>query len=1455
MSTATVESLIETLRQLRLLDSKQLDELAAQQFSDPQALAHSLTPKGWLTTFQANALLQGKGENLVLGQYVILDRIGEGGMGQVFKAWHRGLGRIAAIKVIHKERLDNPDAVRRFQREVRAAAALNHPNVVVAYDADEIGGRHLLVMEYVEGATDLSQLVKKNGPLPVTQACEYIRQAALGLQHAFEKGLVHRDIKPHNLLLTADGKTVKILDMGLARIQHGDADDKSSTTLTQEGSVMGTPDYISPEQAEDSHTVDIRADIYSLGCTFYYLLAGRVPFPSGSMAEKLLKHVLDDPQPIEELRPDVFPGVAEVVKKMMAKKPEDRYQTPAEVAGVLASWAGLDVSSTQVASQQPRRLQPVPRDDADTAWPSLVTPAPVVAERQVPADLSRRPSWLWPGVVSGVFLVVGVVVVTYLAWKNVPPTSKESKSVEQDRPVATDNRVEEIDLLALIDPKKHAIKGEWKLDGKTLLSPKDKEARILIPFTPPGEYELDLVFTRMDGPEGIHIGLVAGNYQVMAVLDGWGTESGLHLLDGRMVNSNETTIRGSVLNGSGTPITVTYLVQNNKILVRLGGKTVINWHGASKRLGMQAEWAVPERTNLFIGSSQSIHRISKLTLKSLPASEKAFNRWLTSTQKLSPEKQVEAVSQKLIDLNPGFDGKVTHKIENGVITELQFLTDDVADIMPLRALNKLKTLNCSGNRSKGILADLSPLKGMMSLTELTCSHTKVQDLTPLKGLRLENLNLYLCPISDLTPLAGMPLTSLNVRGVRSLTDLSPLKDSRLTYLTCHATQVSDLSPLEGLPLAVLDCSSTKVQILSPLKSIPLKELTCDFKPSRDAELVRSIKTLEKINGKPALTFWKEAEAQQAAFEAWCKEVAAMRAEKQVEAVAAKLKELNPGFDGKVTPGIRNGVVTDLEFLTDNVMDISPVRGLAGLTSLKCTASTPGKARLTDLSPLKGLSLARLNCGWTRVSDLTPLKAMPLMALRFDGTQVTDLAPLKGIELASIDCRGTKVTDLGPLRTIAIKDFWCDFKSARDSEILRSIKTLETINGKPAKEFWEEVDNPKTVDLLKLIKPEKHAAKGKWHFDGEALVSDTTAFASLQIPYTPGDDYVLRIVAERKRGNDSLVVGMIVARTGVMAVMDGWRTHISGLERIDGKESDNNETTTTYEFRNNTPTEIVCSVRGNTIVVTVDGRKIIDWKGQASRLSAREEALRQAELGFKDYLHELWGDLELEAHPGQLADLVGALLQANDLSADEQVDALLKCEKLTVPMASHLADQAEEEHADVTLATTRRGVSDRQKAVMERRLADLEAKLDVLAKHLRPYEERKEQAAAKYREKLAQLEEVRRAMKAGSNRMKGAAVAHLFSRIVVTFDQTRKRGGWLPGETEFHLWCVDELVRHGLTDQLSDVEQQFLRDGETDVRKLIQSDSLEWSANDEPQKNQGKCSDSSGATAGRRRSCS
>jgi WD40 repeat protein len=258
-------------------------------------------------------------------RYRVLRLLGAGGMGAVYLAEHRVMRRLVALKVINCAYMTSAPARERFRREVRAAARLSHPNVVTTHDAEDAGETHFLVMEYVEG-TDLGRLVQERGPLPVDRACEYVRQAALGLQHAFEQGMVHRDLKPHNLMLTPDGR-VKILDFGLAYFAS-----EAAAGVTGTGLVLGTADYIAPEQADNPHKADIRSDIYSLGCTLYQLLAGRPPFPTGTPLQKLMAHVNKNAQPLTQLRDDLPEGLMLVLERMMAKHPKQRYQTPAEVA-------------------------------------------------------------------------------------------------------------------------------------------------------------------------------------------------------------------------------------------------------------------------------------------------------------------------------------------------------------------------------------------------------------------------------------------------------------------------------------------------------------------------------------------------------------------------------------------------------------------------------------------------------------------------------------------------------------------------------------------------------------------------------------------------------------------------------------------------------------------------------------------------------------------------------------------------------------------------------------------------------------------------------------------------------------------------------------------------------------------------------------------------------------------
>jgi len=332
----------ETLARADLIPARHWPEveqmIASGAKAKPASLCLWLVGKGWLTDWQAEQLLAGR-TDFHLGKYKLLDQIGAGGVGQVYRAEQGGLGRVVALKVLLAEALRQPGSLARFQREVQAAASLSHPNIVAVYDADAHRETQFLVMEYVAGK-DLSRLLKEQGPLRIDWAAECIRQAAWGLQHAHKRGLVHRDIKPSNLLLLCDAdgqpEQVKVLDLGLARVMH---DVPDAEELTQENQILGTPDYISPEQAENTHEVDIRADIFSLGVTFFKLLTNELPYPGKSVMEKLMARARRDAPPPSKFRPEISPELDAVVAKMLARELGDRYQTPEEVALALEPFA------------------------------------------------------------------------------------------------------------------------------------------------------------------------------------------------------------------------------------------------------------------------------------------------------------------------------------------------------------------------------------------------------------------------------------------------------------------------------------------------------------------------------------------------------------------------------------------------------------------------------------------------------------------------------------------------------------------------------------------------------------------------------------------------------------------------------------------------------------------------------------------------------------------------------------------------------------------------------------------------------------------------------------------------------------------------------------------------------------------------------------------------------------
>lgn len=345
-SQLSAESFIAVVQKSGLVEAERLQRLTDEHRADrgheitADSLAEFLVARQVLTPWQAEKLLQGKHKGYFLGKYRLLSLLGRGGMSHVYLGEHVLMRRRCAIKVLPVKRVNDSSYLKRFIRESEAVAKLDHPNIVRAYDIDHQTDReneiHFLVMEYVEGIS-LQELVARDGPVPFCEAVEWIRQAAQGLAYAHRMGLVHRDIKPGNLLLDRQG-VIKILDLGLARFFDQERGDSDALTIQHDERVLGTADYLAPEQALDSHSVDARADIYSLGCTLYFLLTGHPPFTEGTLAQRLMAHQQKEPPPVEGERADVPADLAQIVRKMMAKRPEDRYATADEVAEVLMGW-------------------------------------------------------------------------------------------------------------------------------------------------------------------------------------------------------------------------------------------------------------------------------------------------------------------------------------------------------------------------------------------------------------------------------------------------------------------------------------------------------------------------------------------------------------------------------------------------------------------------------------------------------------------------------------------------------------------------------------------------------------------------------------------------------------------------------------------------------------------------------------------------------------------------------------------------------------------------------------------------------------------------------------------------------------------------------------------------------------------------------------------------------------
>ena len=406
------------------------DELAIERFTagrppgDPgsaEAASTAMVRDGLITPYQARRLLRGESRGLrIAGKYRVLDRLGGGGMGQVYLCEDARLGRAVAVKVLPAAHSRDPEAVARFEREARATALLDHPAIVRALDVGQDGGHPFLVLEFVDGA-DLYCYVAARGPLDPRTAAHYVAEAADALQRAADLGWVHRDVKPHNLMVDRAGR-LRLLDLGLARPFTPDS---INVPVTEQGgfALLGTADFIAPEQVVDSTQVDGRADVYSLGATFYFLLTGRPPFPEGTVAEKLTWHRTREPKPVRQVRPEVPEEMARILAKMMAKDPAARYQAPADVVDALAEWANpapLPPAAEGLPNWPPavRRLLRLPLSEPPVPAPPVVPAlASSFPSRAAAADRAKRRTSRWIALLS---VAAGLATAAVVALRTLP---------------------------------------------------------------------------------------------------------------------------------------------------------------------------------------------------------------------------------------------------------------------------------------------------------------------------------------------------------------------------------------------------------------------------------------------------------------------------------------------------------------------------------------------------------------------------------------------------------------------------------------------------------------------------------------------------------------------------------------------------------------------------------------------------------------------------------------------------------------------------------------------------------------------------------------------------------------------------------------------------------------------------------------------------------------------------
>jgi serine/threonine protein kinase/Leucine-rich repeat (LRR) protein len=809
------------VRQIGLVTQEQVNialQTQAESLKQGKTLTFSevLVQMGIITPTQRESLEQRVRDQQAgvqqLGPYKLVRKLGEGGMGAVYLATGPD-GKSVAVKVLPRNLGGNAEFVKRFRREADAATKLKHPNIIGAFAAGEDLGYHYYVMEYCDGMP-LDKLLLAKKFLPVGQAVALTLDVARALKYAHDLGIVHRDIKPANIMLDRDGQA-KVLDLGLSK----DLADTAMSFKTVTGAVLGTPHYISPEQAQGERVVDGRSDIYSLGATLYHFLTGKTPFEGGTALEILSKHVhtvLPNPQDVKEGIPD---PVVHVLERMMAKDPSDRYADCGElIAELVEASQGRTPKSTAIAAAL-TTIAPSARRAPPKKRPASI--------RRQAAKSSPNPLWL----IAGAFGVAAVVLLVVVMSRSPEPDSN-STSPPARPPTSRTGDSER--------PGSDAAAWEQSLAE---LPPEARVRNVLARLK-----ALNPGYDGSGAEHQVNHGRVSRLRLAHPSLNDLAPLRGLpDLRELELVKTGVSDLRPlralkelSVLSLTGLPLKDLSALEG----LEFARLTVKDCPAADlsslKRVRLRELYCDfdPKRDTEPLKSMPALEQINGVPIEE-------FWRRLRSSEPAAaanPKDPFSPVLAKLKQLNPEWVGRETHAPENGAVTELVLVAVGLTDLSPLSSLTSLRKLDASGYWSasedkeyRSGLRDLSPLRGL-PLRELIVHHSEVADLAPLDGMRLEVLDVGATRVNDLSPLRGMPLTDL-----------------------CVAfTAVKSLAPVAGAPLTILRIQQSSVSDYSLLSGMPIRNLQADLDTQKHLALIKSIHTLERVNHTSVAEFLKAA---------------------------------------------------------------------------------------------------------------------------------------------------------------------------------------------------------------------------------------------------------------------------------------------------------------------------------------------------------------------------------------------------------------------------------------------------------------------------------------------------------------------------------------------------------------------------------------------------------------------